>query len=103
MGLAGMEGYAAYHASKGAVIAMTKSAAVSYGSDGIRVNAVCPGLVWTAMSAGDASNESMLADTPLGRGAEPEEISPGVVFLASDESRFVTGAVLVMDGGYLAR
>lgn len=102
MGIAAIPDYAAYHAAKGAVIMMSKAAAVTYGPMGIRVNTVCPGMVWTAMSEGHESNEPIIAATPLRRGAMPEEISPGVLFLASDESRFVTGTDLIMDGGYLA-
>ena len=102
-GIAALPGYAAYHPSKAAIILMTKNAAVDYGRYGIRVNAVCPGLVWTAMSENDPTVDKMIEQTPLRRGAQPEEISPGVLFLASDESRFVTGTELIMDGGYLAQ
>jgi NAD(P)-dependent dehydrogenase (short-subunit alcohol dehydrogenase family) len=102
MGIAAIPDYAAYHAAKGAVVMMTKSAAVTYGPLGIRVNTICPGMVWTPMSEGHESNEPIIELTPLRRGATPEEISPGVLFLASDESRFVTGTELIMDGGYLA-
>jgi NAD(P)-dependent dehydrogenase (short-subunit alcohol dehydrogenase family) len=101
-GIAALPDYAAYHAAKGAVIMMSKAAAVTYGPMGIRVNTVCPGMVWTPMSEGHESNQPMIEATPLRRGAMPEEISPGVLFLASDESRFVTGTELIMDGGYLA-
>jgi NAD(P)-dependent dehydrogenase (short-subunit alcohol dehydrogenase family) len=103
MGVAAIPGYAAYHAAKGAVILMTRNAAVTYGPMGIRANTICPGLVWTAMSEDDASCQAIIDATPLRRGAQPEEISPGVLFLASDESAFVTGSELVMDGGYLAQ
>jgi NAD(P)-dependent dehydrogenase (short-subunit alcohol dehydrogenase family) len=103
MGIAAIPGYAAYHAAKGAVILMTRNAAVTYGPMGIRANTICPGLVWTAMSENDASCQPIIDATPLRRGAQPEEISPGVLFLASDESAFVTGSELVMDGGYLAQ
>jgi NAD(P)-dependent dehydrogenase (short-subunit alcohol dehydrogenase family) len=103
MGIAAIPGYAAYHAAKGAVVLMSRNAAVTYGPMGIRVNTICPGLVWTAMSEGDESNQPIIDATPLRRGAQPEEISPGVLFLASDESRFVTGSELIMDGGYLAQ
>ena len=102
MGIAAIPDYAAYHAAKGAVIMMSKSAAVTYGPLGIRVNTICPGMVWTPMSEGHESNGPIIEMTPLRRGATPEEISPGVLFLASDESRFVTGTELIMDGGYLA-
>jgi 3alpha(or 20beta)-hydroxysteroid dehydrogenase len=102
-GIAALPGYAAYHAAKGAVVMMSKSGAVTYGPFGIRVNTICPGMVETPMSEGHAANQPMIDATPLRRGAAPEEISPGVLFLASDESRFVTGTELIMDGGYLAR
>jgi NAD(P)-dependent dehydrogenase (short-subunit alcohol dehydrogenase family) len=103
MGIAAIPEYAAYHAAKGAVVLMSRNAAVTYGPMGIRVNTICPGLVWTAMSEGDESNQPIIDATPLRRGAQPDEISPGVLFLASDESRFVTGSELIMDGGYLAQ
>ena len=103
MGIAAIPEYAAYHAAKGAVVLMSRNAAVTYGPMGIRVNTICPGLVWTAMSEGDESCQPIIDATPLRRGAQPEEISPGVLFLASDESRFVTGSELIMDGGYLAQ
>jgi cyclopentanol dehydrogenase len=103
MGIAAIPDYAAYHAAKGAIVLMTKNAAVTYGPRGIRVNTICPGMVWTAMSDGHEANQPIIDVTPLRRGAEPEEISPGVLFLASDEARFVTGTELIMDGGYLAQ
>jgi 3alpha(or 20beta)-hydroxysteroid dehydrogenase len=100
-GPVGAPGYVAYTASKGAVIAMTKVAALEHAADRIRVNAVCPGPVRTPMSEeeGDASVDI----TPLRRRAEPEEISSAVAFLASDDAVYMTGAVLEVDGGYLAR
>jgi NAD(P)-dependent dehydrogenase (short-subunit alcohol dehydrogenase family) len=100
-GPVGAPGYVAYTASKGAVLAMTKVAALEHAADGIRVNAICPGPVRTPMSEqeGDASVDI----TPLRRRAEPEEISAAVAFLASDDARYVTGAELAVDGGYLAR
>jgi 3alpha(or 20beta)-hydroxysteroid dehydrogenase len=100
-GPVGAPGYIAYTASKGAVIAMTKVAALEHAHDGIRVNAICPGPVRTPMSEqeGDASVDV----TPLRRRAEPEEISSAVAFLASDDAVYVTGAELAIDGGYLAR
>jgi NAD(P)-dependent dehydrogenase (short-subunit alcohol dehydrogenase family) len=103
MGIAAIPDYAAYHAAKGAVVLMSKNAAVTYGPSGIRVNTICPGMVWTPMSEGHESNQPIIDITPLRRGALPEEISPGVLFLASDEARFVTGTELIMDGGYLAQ
>jgi 3alpha(or 20beta)-hydroxysteroid dehydrogenase len=100
-GPVGAPGYIAYTASKGAVIAMTKVAALEHARDGIRVNAICPGPVRTLMSEeeGDASVDV----TPLRRRAEPAEISSAVAFLASDDAVYVTGAELAIDGGYLAR
>jgi len=100
-GPVGAPGYVAYTASKGAVIAMTKVAALEHAAEGIRVNAICPGPVRTPMSEeeGDASVDV----TPLRRRAEPEEISAAVAFLASDDAAYVTGAELAVDGGYLAR
>jgi NAD(P)-dependent dehydrogenase (short-subunit alcohol dehydrogenase family) len=85
----------------GAVIAMTKVAALEHAGDRIRVNAICPGPVRTPMSAeeGDASVEI----TPLRRRAEPEEISSAVAFPASDDAVYITGAELAVDGGDLAR
>jgi 3alpha(or 20beta)-hydroxysteroid dehydrogenase len=100
-GPVGAPNYVAYTASKGAVLAMTKVAALEHAQHRIRVNAICPGPVRSPMSEeeGDASVEI----TPLGRRAEPEEISAAVAFLASDDARYITGAELAVDGGYLAR
>jgi 3alpha(or 20beta)-hydroxysteroid dehydrogenase len=100
-GPVGALGYIAYTASKGAVIAMTKVAALEHAHHSIRVNAICPGPVRSPMSAqeGDASVDV----TPLRRRAEPEEISSAVAFLASADAIYITGAELVIDGGYLAR
>jgi 3alpha(or 20beta)-hydroxysteroid dehydrogenase len=100
-GPVGAPGYIAYTASKGAVIAMTKVAALEQAQHRIRVNAICPGPVRTPMSEqeGDASVDV----TPIRRRAEPEEISSAVAFLASDDAIYITGAELAIDGGYLAR
>jgi 3alpha(or 20beta)-hydroxysteroid dehydrogenase len=100
-GPVGAPGYITYTASKGAVIAMTKVAALEHAHDHIRVNAICPGPVRSPMSEqeGDASVDV----TPLRRRAEPEEISSAVAFLASDDAVYITGAELAVDGGYLAR
>jgi 3alpha(or 20beta)-hydroxysteroid dehydrogenase len=100
-GPVGAPGYIAYSASKGAVIAMTKVAALEHAHDRIRVNAICPGPVRSPMSEqeGDASVDV----TPLRRRAAPEEISSAVAFLASDDATYMTGAELAIDGGYLAR
>ena len=100
-GPVGAPGYVAYTASKGAVIAMTKVAALEHAADGIRVNAICPGPVRTPMS--EEESDASVDGTPLRRRAEPEEISAAVAFLASDDAAYVTGAELAVDGGYLAR
>jgi 3alpha(or 20beta)-hydroxysteroid dehydrogenase len=104
LGVRGAEDYVAYQASKAAVIAMTKSAAITHAREGIRVNAVCPGTIQTPMH--DAlpadANEEDLARTPMGRVGEPGEVSAAVVFLASDDASFVTGTAIHVDGGYLA-
>ena len=104
-GLVGGEGYFSYQASKGAVQMMTRAAALAYVGDNIRVNCVCPGLVMTPMAEeeGEESNEAVRRATPMGRGCSADEISWGVLYLASDESRYVTGTDLVIDGGYTAQ
>ena len=102
-GICGAPNYLAYQASKGAVQLMTKSAAITYAGDHIRVNSVVPGHVKSPMSEAEGgSPNATVAATPLGRGAEPEEVSYAVLYLASEESAFVTGTELVIDGGYLA-
>jgi NAD(P)-dependent dehydrogenase (short-subunit alcohol dehydrogenase family) len=101
-GVNGSEGYVAYTASKGAIVAMTKTAALEHAADGIRVNAICPGGVSTPMNE-DEPEGGVVPLTPLGRRAQPAEISGTVAYLAGDDSSFVTGAELFVDGGYLAR
>ena len=104
-GVAGTEEYIGYQATKGAVRLMTRSAALTHAGDNIRVNSVVPGLVMTPM-LDDEPEEAIAAVvemTPLGRGADPREIAYCVLFLASDESSFVTGTDLVVDGGFLAQ
>ena len=94
-----------YQASKAAVLAMTRAAALAYARDTVRVNAVCPGLVVTGMtsSAEPAAVEALKAHIPLGRDGRPDEISAAVLFLASDESSYITGAALPVDGGLACR
>jgi NAD(P)-dependent dehydrogenase (short-subunit alcohol dehydrogenase family) len=104
-GVAGTEEYVGYQATKGAVVLLTKSAALTYVGDNVRVNAVCPGLVMTPMldDEPEESIAAVVAATPMKRGASPREISYGVLFLASDEASYVTGTELVIDGGFLAQ
>lgn len=104
-GAAAVPGIAAYHAAKGAVLTMTKNAAITYAPDGIRANAILPGWIATPMTAGqtDAVNDVFLAATPLARPGTPADVAGAAVFLASDESDFITGVDLPVDGGYLAR
>ena len=104
-GYVGADEYISYQASKGAVRMMTKSAALTYAKDGIRVNTVCPGQVDTPMGEadGDDVKQAVLAATPMHREAQPEEISWGVLYLLSDEASFVTGTDLIIDGGYTAQ
>jgi NAD(P)-dependent dehydrogenase (short-subunit alcohol dehydrogenase family) len=96
-----------YHASKGAARALTRATAVQYAPENIRVNAVFPGFVETGMTAElharPGVREERIALTPLGRMGEPEDIAPGILYLASDDARFVTGTELVIDGGMTAR
>jgi NAD(P)-dependent dehydrogenase (short-subunit alcohol dehydrogenase family) len=97
----------AYAASKGGIVQLTKSLAVAWAEEGIRVNAIAPGWIETPMTVparSDATrNRAILDRTPLGRWGTPEDIGGPAVFLASDAARFITGAVLVVDGGYSAR
>lgn len=103
-GVTGTDGMAAYQASKGAVRSLTKNVAVTYAADRIRANTVVPGLIEIngAVTASPQVTPAVIAATPLGRCAEPEEIAAGVLYLASDDARFVTGTELVIDGGFLA-
>jgi NAD(P)-dependent dehydrogenase (short-subunit alcohol dehydrogenase family) len=96
----------AYTASKGAVLSMTREIAVTYARQGIRANALCPGPVLTPLLAkflsDDGKRQRRLAHIPMGRFGEPIEIANGALFLASDESSFVTGQSLLIDGGITA-
>lgn len=95
----------AYHAAKGAVRNMTKNAAMTYVADGIRANSVHPGFIHTPLTQAQAPelNEAVIAATPMKRGGTAIEVAYGCLFLASDESSYVTGTELVIDGGYLAQ
>lgn len=98
---------AAYEASKGAVRSLTKAAAVDFADSGIRVNSVHPGVIDTAMTsdilADPEGAKALLGPTILARAAQPEEVSNCVLFLASDESSFMNGSEMVVDGGYIAQ
>lgn len=104
-GLVGLPNIPAYQASKGAMRLLTKNAAVQYAKDKIRVNSIHPGRIETPMTANlTPERRAMVLDlTPLGRDGKPEEVAYGVLYLACDESSFVTGAELVIDGGFTAR
>ena len=96
-----------YQASKGAVRLLTKATAVQYAADGIRCNSVHPGPIFTPMTevrrAHPEVYASMLSKIPMGRYGNPEEVANGVLYLASDESSYVTGSELVIDGGWTAQ
>jgi len=110
-GLVGAPDLPAYHASKGAVRMMTKTDALLYADRNIRVNSVHPGFIWTPMvenflkSQGDvaAGRKGLNALHPVGHVGDVDDVAYGVLYLASDESKFVTGTELVIDGGYTAR
>ncbi|MFF5988486.1 SDR family NAD(P)-dependent oxidoreductase [Prauserella flavalba] len=104
-GSVAVSGAHAYHATKGAVRTMSKSAAITYARQGIRVNSLHPGFVATPLTdAQDPEiNAAVIAQTPMRRAGRPAEIAQAAVFLAADESSFVTGSELVVDGGYLAQ
>jgi NAD(P)-dependent dehydrogenase (short-subunit alcohol dehydrogenase family) len=107
-GLVGFAGIPAYVASKHGVVGLTKTAALEYATQGIRVNAVCPGVIATEMitrfthSDPDALAE-LTSTEPVGRLGTPDEIADAVVWLCSDEASFVTGQALAVDGGFVAR
>ena len=106
-GMVGSATSASYHASKGAVRLLTKSTAIQYANEGIRANSIHPGPIATPMTenirADSQWNQRMLDGVPLGRWAEPEDVAYGALFLASDESSFMTGSELVIDGGWTAQ
>ncbi len=110
-GIVGAEDIPPYHASKGAVRTMTKTDALQYADDDIRVNSVHPGFIWTPLveeflsRGGDVEEGRKQLDErhPIGHVGEPVDIANGILFLASDESKFMTGSELVIDGGYTAQ
>ncbi len=104
-GSAAVAGAHAYHATKGAVRNMSKNAAITHAQTGVRDNSLNPGFIATPLTdAQDPQvNDYVVGQTPMGRAGRPEEIAYGALFLASDESSFMTGSELVIDGGYLAQ
>jgi len=106
-GLVGLRNRAAYCASKGAVVALTRALAIDHVADGVRVNAVCPGTVdspWVRRLVEDVgeSLDALRARQPMGRLGTPDEIAAAVLYLASDDAAFVTGTAFVIDGGLTA-
>ncbi|MFG3690416.1 SDR family NAD(P)-dependent oxidoreductase [Micromonospora sp. NPDC047740] len=107
-GLVGLPGRAAYHASKHGVLGLTRSAALEYAPHGIRINAVCPGTIATPMvtemiDKGELDRAEAIANQPINRLGEPEEIAAAVLWLCSPGASFVIGVALPVDGGYTAR
>jgi NAD(P)-dependent dehydrogenase (short-subunit alcohol dehydrogenase family) len=106
-GIAGGDSAVAYCASKGGIVLLTKGMAIDHGRQGVRVNCICPGDVDTPMLPADARMRGLkwqdylagCANRPLGRIGTPDEIAKAALFLASDDSSFMTGAALVVDGG----
>ena len=112
VGLKGMPGFAAYVASKGAVTQLTKSMALEYADKGIRVNGICPGAIETPMIVEDffgkvedaeAAKQYLESLHPVGRLGQPEEIAHSILFLVDDNIGFMTGNMLSVDGGWIAR
>jgi len=101
MGLAGKPNIAAYCTSKGGVILLTKSVAAEYAKDNIRVNCICPGLIDTPLAARSIPTVQM-EYIPQGRAGSAEEVAKAALYLASDDSAYVTGSVLTIDGGWTA-
>ena len=114
-GLVGVPNISPYAATKGGIITLTKTAAIEYASRNIRINCVAPGMIMTPMLENmmanlpqdsveaQASSDMVSQLVPLGRIATPEEIAPAILFLASDDSVYMTGSVVVVDGGYAAQ
>ncbi len=106
LGLVGLPNLSGYVASKHGVVGLTKTAALEYADQGIRVNAVCPGYIQTPMTrarlADPEANERIQAPHPIGRVGQPDEVAKAVVWLCSDSASFVTGHALAIDGGWTA-
>lgn len=105
-GLGGDWGMSVYNAAKGAVTNFTRSLAMDYGEDGVRVNAICPGLTFTDLTEEMKDNQQLLNKfyerIPLARAGEPEDIASAIAFIASDDARYITGVNLPVDGGIMA-
>jgi NAD(P)-dependent dehydrogenase (short-subunit alcohol dehydrogenase family) len=104
-GLMGSPTSIAYHASKHGVIGVTKAAAMEYATRGIRVNAICPAVITTAMADEGfpaEMHDALIASHPVGRFGMPKEVADVVVFLCSEKASFITGDALPVDGGYMA-
>jgi NAD(P)-dependent dehydrogenase (short-subunit alcohol dehydrogenase family) len=111
-GIIGAPDIPPYHASKGAVRLMTKTDALLYAKDGIRVNSIHPGYIWTPLVESmakqspdgvEAFRKQLDSFHPVGHVGEPDDVAYGILYLSSDESKFVTGSEIVIDGGYTAR
>jgi NAD(P)-dependent dehydrogenase (short-subunit alcohol dehydrogenase family) len=106
LSLVAAPGTSAYNVSKGALNQFSRSLAVEYGSSGIRSNAICPGLIATEMTEELMNDEDLMREWsknyPIGRFGKPEDVARACLFLASEESSFITGAILPVDGGYTA-
>ena len=107
-GLVGFQGLPAYTASKHGIVGLTRAAALEYAGRAVRVNAVCPGVIWTAMvervvKGHPEMRGQLTAGEPIGRMGKPEEVASAVLWLCSDSASFVTGQAMAVDGGWVAQ
>ncbi|WP_067677178.1 SDR family NAD(P)-dependent oxidoreductase [Nocardia miyunensis] len=104
--LVGWKGIAAYAAAKGGIVQLTKSAALDYATQNIRVNAICPGMTWTGLANAPEDSDpptDIVPPQPMKRWGRADELASAALFLASDEASFITGTAIPVDGGYVAR